>query len=240
MRRHLTSAKIRNYLVTGIFVWVPIIITVAVIGWGVGVLQGIFTSVVDAIASVLPAAMQDEFLSIKNIPGLGVILVILLLFTTGMMAANFLGQWFLKVLDQLLSRIPIVKSVYGSVKQVSDTLFSSNGQAFRQALLVQYPRAGVWTVAFQTGAPSGDVAAKLPEDCLSVYVPTTPNPTSGFFLIMKKTDVVELDMSVDEALKYIISMGVVTPNDGDAAINTNNPLKINTVKQVDQLLDSNH
>lgn len=237
MRRHLTSAKIRNYLVTGIFVWVPIIITVAVIGWGVGVLQGIFTSVVDAIASVLPAAMQDEFLSIKNIPGLGVILVILLLFTTGMMAANFLGQWFLKVLDQLLSRIPIVKSVYGSVKQVSDTLFSSNGQAFRQALLVQYPRAGVWTVAFQTGSPSGDVAAKLPEDCLSVYVPTTPNPTSGFFLIMKKTDVVELDMSVDEALKYIISMGVVSPNDGEANINAKAPPKINSVKQNEQFID---
>ena len=237
MRRHLTSAKIRNYLVTGIFVWVPIIITVAVIGWGVGVLQGIFTSVVDAIASVLPAAMQDEFLSIKNIPGLGVILVILLLFTTGMMAANFLGQWFLKVLDQLLSRIPIVKSVYGSVKQVSDTLFSSNGQAFRQALLVQYPRAGVWTVAFQTGSPSGDVAAKLPEDCLSVYVPTTPNPTSGFFLIMKKTDVVELDMSVDEALKYIISMGVVSPNDGEANINAKASPKINSVKQNEPLID---
>ncbi|GHA74436.1 membrane protein [Formosimonas limnophila] len=237
MRRHFTSAKIRNYLVTGIFVWVPIIITVAVIGWGVGVLQGIFTSVVDAIASVLPAAMQDEFLNIKNIPGLGVILVILLLFTTGMMAANFLGQWFLKVLDQLLSRIPIVKSVYGSVKQVSDTLFSSNGQAFRQALLVQYPRAGVWTVAFQTGSPSGDVAAKLPEDCLSVYVPTTPNPTSGFFLIMKKTDVVELDMSVDEALKYIISMGVVSPNDGEANINAKAPPKINSVKPNEALND---
>lgn len=237
MRRHFTSAQIRNYLVTGIFVWVPIIITVAVIGWGVGVLQGIFTSVVDAIASVLPAAMQDEFLSIKHIPGLGVILVILLLFTTGMMAANFLGQWFLKVLDQLLSRIPIVKSVYGSVKQVSDTLFSSNGQAFRQALLVQYPRAGVWTVAFQTGSPSGDVAAKLPEDCLSVYVPTTPNPTSGFFLIMKKTDVVELDMSVDEALKYIISMGVVSPNDGEANINAKAPPKINSVKPNEALND---
>ena len=213
MRNHLTSAKIRNYLVTGIFVWVPIIITVAVIGWGVGVLQGIFTSVVDVIASVLPRTLQDDFLRIKNIPGLGVILVVSLLFFTGMMAANFLGQWFLRILDNLLSRIPIVKSVYGSVKQVSDTLFSSSGQAFRQALLVQYPRAGVWTVAFQTGTPSGDVAKNLPEDCVNVYVPTTPNPTSGFFLIMKKSEVIELEMGVDEALKYIISMGVVAPDE---------------------------
>lgn len=220
MRNHFTSAKIRNYLVTGIFVWVPIIITIAVIGWGVGVLQGIFTSVVDAIANFLPAAMQDEFLRIKSIPGLGVILVVLLLFSTGMMAANFLGQWFLKVLDNLLSRIPIVKSVYGSVKQVSDTLFSSNGQAFRKALLVQYPRAGVWTVAFQTGTPNGEVSVNLPEDCVNVYVPTTPNPTSGFFLIMKKTEVIELDMGVDEALKYIISMGVVAPEDTTTLIDT--------------------
>lgn len=212
MRNHFTSAKIRNYLVTGIFIWVPIIITVAVIGWGVGVLQGIFTSVVDAIANFLPTAVQDSFLHIKSIPGLGVILVVLLLFITGMMAANLLGQWLLKVLDNLLSRIPIVKSVYGSVKQVSDTLFSSNGQAFRKVLLVQYPRQGVWTVAFQTGAPNGEVSINLPEECINVYVPTTPNPTSGFFLIMKKSEVIELDMGVDEALKYIISMGVVAPD----------------------------
>ena len=130
-----------------------------------------------------------------------------------MMAANFLGQWFLRVMDSGLSRIPIIKSVYGSVKQVSDTLFSSSGQAFRKALLVQYPRAGVWTVAFQTGTPSGEVGRHLPEECVSVYVPTTPNPTSGFFLIMKRSEVIELSMSVDEALKYIISMGVVDPNE---------------------------
>lgn len=220
MRNHFTSAKIRNYLVTGIFVWVPITITIAVIGWGVGVLQSIFTSVVDAIANFLPAAVQDSFLHIKSIPGLGVILVVLLLFITGMMAANLLGQWLLKVLDSLLSHIPIVKSVYGSVKQVSDTLFSSNGQAFRKALLVQYPRAGVWTVAFQTGTPNGEVSINLPEDCVNVYVPTTPNPTSGFFLIMKKSEVIELDMGVDEALKYIISMGVVAPEDTTTLIDT--------------------
>lgn len=212
MRNHLTAHQIRKYLLTGVFVWVPIVITVAVFAWGMGILQNIFTSIVDVIASVLPNSMQDGILFFKNIPGLGVILVLILLFGTGVMATNFLGQWFLRVLNTFLSRIPIVKSVYGSVKQVSDTLFSSNGQAFRQALLVQYPRSGVWTVAFQTGTPEGEVAAKLPTDCVSVYIPTTPNPTSGFFLIMQKTDVMPLNMSVDEALKYIISMGVVSPD----------------------------
>ena len=209
MFNRLTSAKIRNYLVTGILVWVPVIITISVIAWGMGILQGIFTSVVDIIVTFLPANLASDVAKIKDIPGLGVILVLLVLFITGMMAANFLGQWFLRVMDSMLSNIPIIKSVYGSVKQVSDTLFSSSGQAFRKALLVQYPRAGVWTVAFQTGTPSGQIATNIPHDCVSVYVPTTPNPTSGFFLIMAKSDVIELSMSVDEALKYIISMGVV-------------------------------
>ena len=216
MRKHFSTAKIRTYLVTGIFVWVPILITFGVILWAKNFLTGIFDSVVDTIAQFLPAISQAPFLAIKNIPFLGVILVVTLLFLTGFMASNLLGQWFLRTMDSLFARIPIVKSIYGSVKQVSDTLFSSNGQAFRHALLVQYPRAGVWTVAFQTGTPSGDVADKLPPDCISVYVPTTPNPTSGFFLIMQKSDVVLLDMSVDEALKYIISMGVVSPEDHDA------------------------
>ena len=209
MKFDLSSAKIRKYLATGVLVWVPVIITIAVIAWGMGILQGIFASVIDTIAAFLPTPLAEELSRVKDIPGLGVILVVLLLFFTGMMAANFLGQWLLRVMDSALSRIPIIKSVYGSVKQVSDTLFSSSGQAFRKALLVQYPRAGCWTVAFQTGTPSGQVAQNLPEECVSVYVPTTPNPTSGFFLIMKRSEVVELDMSVDEALKYIISMGVV-------------------------------
>lgn len=205
----LSSANIRKYLLTGVLVWVPIIITISVIAWGMGILQGIFVSVIDFTAHWLPELWAKELSMVKNIPGLGVILVVLVLFFTGMMAANFLGQWFLRTMDGVLSHIPIIKSVYGSVKQVSDTLFSSNGQAFRKALLVQYPRAGSWTVAFQTGTPSGELVTHLPEGCVSVYVPTTPNPTSGFFLIMPKSEVIELNMSVDEALKYIISMGVV-------------------------------
>ena len=127
------------------------------------------------------------------------------------MGANIIGQRLVKVWEALLSRIPVVKSLYSSVKQVSDTLFSSSGQAFRKALLVQYPRQGSWTIAFLTGQPGGDVANYLTGEYVSVYIPTTPNPTSGFFLMMPKADVIELDMNVDEALKYIISMGVVPP-----------------------------
>ncbi|MDE2399150.1 MAG: DUF502 domain-containing protein, partial [Burkholderiales bacterium] len=133
------------------------------------------------------------------------------LLLTGMFAANFVGQWWLRQWDRVLRQIPIVKSIYNSVKQVSDTLFSSNGNAFREAVLVQYPRQGSWTIAFVTGKPGGEVAGKLPGEYVSVYVPTTPNPTSGFFLMMPRADVHPLRMSVDEALKYVISMGVVAP-----------------------------
>ncbi len=136
---------------------------------------------------------------------------LLIIFFTGLVAANVLGQKLVRLWEALLARIPVVKSIYYSVKQVSDTLFSSSGQAFRKALLVQYPREGAWTIAFLTGQPGGDVANHLHGDYVSIYVPTTPNPTSGFFLMMPREDVIELDMSVDEALKYIISMGVVAP-----------------------------
>jgi uncharacterized membrane protein len=145
------------------------------------------------------------------VPGLGVVAVLAALLLTGVFAANIVGQWWLRQYDRLMGKIPIVKSIYNSVKQVSDTLFSSNGNAFREAVLVQYPRQGSWTIAFVTGKPGGEVADRLPGDYVSVYVPTTPNPTSGFFLMMPRSDVLELKMSVDEALKYVISMGVVGP-----------------------------
>jgi len=146
-----------------------------------------------------------------DIPGFGVILTLLIVLFTGLIAANILGKRLVVIWEALLGHVPVVKSIYASVKQVSDTLFSDSGNAFRKALLVQYPRAGSWTIAFQTGTPGGDVANHLQGDYVSVYVPTTPNPTSGFFLMMLASEVVELDMSVDEALKYIISMGVVSP-----------------------------
>jgi uncharacterized membrane protein len=134
-----------------------------------------------------------------------------IVFITGVFAANFIGERLVRLWNAILHRIPFVNTIYSSVKQVSDTLFSSSGEAFRKALLVQWPHQGMWTIAFLTGTPSGDLAAHLREDYLSVYVPTTPNPTGGYFVLVARKDVVELDMSVDQALKYIISMGVVAP-----------------------------
>src|SRR5690349_22054013 len=142
------------------------------------------------------------------------------LLLTGVFATNIFGQWWLRQGHRLLNKIPIVKSIYSSVKQVSDTLFSSSGNAFRQAVLVEYPRQGSWTIAFVTGKPGGEAAHHLQGDYVSVYVPTTPNPTSGFFLMLPRSDVIVLAMSVDEALKYVISMGVVAPPMSRAAPRT--------------------
>src|SRR6202008_2316973 len=143
------------------------------------------------------------------IPGLGAILTIVIVFLTGVFAPNFFGAQLVEVWHDIVHRIPVVRSIYSSVKQISDTLFSSSGQAFRKALLVQWPVEGMWTIAFLTGTPGGEVANHLKGDYLSVYVPTTPNPTGGYFVMVRKSDCIELKMSVDEALKYVISMGVV-------------------------------
>ena len=193
----------KKYFITGLLIWLPLAITYMVIAWIVGTL--------DAILLWLPAEYQPSRYIGFDIPGVGVVASLLLVFFTGLVAANVLGQKLVQLWEALRARIPVVKSIYYSVKQVSDTVFSSNGQAFRKALLVQYPREGVWTIAFLTGQPGGDAAEHLRGDYVSVYVPTTPNPTSGFFLMMRRSEVVELDMSVDDALKYIISMGVVAP-----------------------------
>ncbi len=201
----------KKYLFAGLLVWLPLAITIWVLSWLLSAVDGVFASVLSLSQAVLPASMHAAIEQLRHVPGLGVIVLALALVLTGMFVANFVGQWALRQWDRLLGNIPIVKSVYNSVKQVSDTLFSSNGNAFREAVLVQYPRLGSWTIAFVTGAPGGEVAQHLPGEYVSVYVPTTPNPTSGFFLMMQRSDVVVLAMSVDEALKYIISMGVVGP-----------------------------
>ena len=158
-----------------------------------------------------PLSLHNNLEALRHVPGLGVLILVVALLLTGVFVANIFGQWWLRQWDRLLSNIPIVKSIYNSVKQVSDTLFSSSGNAFREAVLVQYPREGSWTIAFVTGRPGGEVAEALPGEHVSLYVPTTPNPTSGFFLMMPRESVRPLAMSVDEALKYIISMGVVAP-----------------------------
>ncbi|MEN9713230.1 MAG: hypothetical protein RLY90_1491 [Pseudomonadota bacterium] len=195
----------KKYLFAGLLVWTPLVITVWVLTWLVGMMDGVFLS---AASQVLPT---DVLASMRAITGLGVVLVFLTLLITGALVSNVVGRFVMRYWDKLFTHIPVVKSIYTSVKKVSDTLFASNGNAFRQALLVQYPRAGVWTVAFQTGAPTGEVADKLAGDFVSVYVPTTPNPTSGFFLMVPRDEVKFLDLSVDEALTYVISMGAVSP-----------------------------
>src|SRR3989304_3167558 len=193
----------KKYLITGLLIWIPLAITI----W---VLQ-LIVSTMDRSLDLLPPSLQPDELFGFNIPGLGMLLTILVLIGTGVFASNILGQRLVLFWERILGRIPVVKSIYSGVKQVSDTLFTPGGQAFRKALLIQYPRQGSWTIAFLTGSPGGDVANHLRGEYWSVYVPTTPNPTSGFFLMMPKSDVIELDMSVDAALKYIISMGVVAP-----------------------------
>lgn len=198
----------KKYLITGLLIWIPLAITI----W---VLQ-LIVNTMDQTLLLVPPEWQPKM----HIPGLGVVLTVLVVLLTGVFASNLLGQKLIRFWEGILKRIPVVNSIYGGVKQVSDTLFSPGGQAFRKALLVQYPRQGSWTIAFMTGQPGGDVANHLDGDYVSVYVPTTPNPTSGFFLMMSKADVIELDMTVDEALKYVISMGVVAPvrrGNGDAA-----------------------
>ena len=202
----------KKYLIAGLLVWLPLAVTIWVLQAVLGMLNGMFVWLLAVSQVILPEGSHAFIAMLQKIPFLGVFVMVIGLLLTGIFATNVAGQWSLRQGHRMLKRIPIVKSIYSSVQQVSDTLFSSSGQAFREAVLVQYPREGTWTIAFVTGRPGGEVAEHLrPEDFLSVYVPTTPNPTSGFFLMVPKADVVELQMSVDEALKYIISMGVVAP-----------------------------
>jgi uncharacterized membrane protein len=197
---------VKKYLITGLLIWIPLVITLWVLK--------LIVEVLDQSLLLLPEAWQTKNWLGVHIPGLGAILTVFIVFVTGVFATNFFGAQLVELWHEILHRIPVVNSIYSSVKQISDTLFSSSGQAFRKALLVQWPQPGTWTVAFLTGIPGGDVARHLDGDYVSVYVPTTPNPTGGYFVIVARKDTIELDMTVDEALKYIISMGVVPPGGG--------------------------
>lgn len=195
----------KNYFITGLLVLVPLFITI----WVISTL----IQTMDQSLALLPVAWHPKQLFGFYVPGVGAMLTLAIIFVTGLVATNIFGQQLILLWESFLSRVPFVKTIYSSVKQVSDTLLSNSGNAFRKALLIQYPHQGSWTIAFLTGKPGGDVSNYLTGDYVSVYVPTTPNPTSGFFLMIARSDVVELDMSVDEALKYIISMGTLTPRD---------------------------
>ena len=195
---------LRKWLLAGLLVIVPVAITLAVLRWIIDTL--------DQTLLILPEAWHPDRVFGVHIPGLGVLLTLAILLIAGATTSNFIGKKLVHFGDRVVSRIPVVRSIYSSVKQVSDTLFSESGNAFRTAVLVQWPRADVWTIGFVTGSPGGDVTNYLRGDeFVSVYVPTTPNPTGGYFVMLRKSDCIELKMSVDEALKYVVSMGVVAP-----------------------------
>ena len=199
----LKKPFIKRYLITGLVIWVPLVITVWVLL--------LVVNMMDQTLLLLPPQLRTESWLGMHVPGMGIVLTLIIVFVTGVLAANIIGQRLVAFWEGVLARIPVVNSIYNGVKQVSDTLFSPSGQAFRKALLVQWPREGMWTIAFMTGTPEGDLVHHLPADSVSIFVPTTPNPTGGYFVIVPRADVIELDMSVDEAVKYIISMGVVAP-----------------------------
>lgn len=199
----LIPRTLKKYFITGLLIWVPLAITAWVLA--------LIVRTMDQSLLLLPQQIQPERLFGLYVPGLGVLLTLLVVFLTGLVTANIVGQKLVRFWEGVLARIPVVKSIYYSVKQVSDTLFSGNGEAFRKVLLVRYPHPQAWAVAFQTGSPAVDVADMLPEEHVGVFIPTTPSPVNGFFFFVPRKDVIELDMSVDDALKYIVSMGVVVP-----------------------------
>jgi uncharacterized membrane protein len=201
--RTRVMATFRRYLIAGLLVWIPLAITFWVLALAV--------ELMDQSLRLVPNRFQSDAILGFHLPGLGAVLTIAILLATGAIAANFFGKRLLDVWESILGRIPIVRSIYGGVKQISDTLFSPDGKAFRRAVLVRYPHAGTWTVALVTGVPEHEVTDHLGHDQVSVFVPTTPNITAGFFLIVPRSDTIELSMSVDQALKYIISMGVAEP-----------------------------
>ena len=191
---------LKKYFITGLVIWVPLVITI----W-------VLSLLVTTLESVVPGFLSPQALFGFEIPGFRVLVVAVVLFVTGLLAANFLGRGILNIYEKILGRIPLVRNIYQSVKQVSDTVLSPNGQAFRQAVLVPYPSKGLWTMALLTGSPAGEIADHLQAEHVSVYVPSTPNPTSGVFIMVPRSEIIPLSMSVDSALKYIVSMGVVAP-----------------------------
>ena len=201
------AKALKKYLITGVLVWLPIAVTI----WAMTYI----ISAADRLISLLPESWQPQHFWGFNIPGLGIVAATVVLFVTGVFAANVLGRRILGAWDSLLGRIPVVKSIYSSVKKVSESLLSDSSRSFKTPILVPFPQPGIWTIAFVSGHIPDKLKGSLPQDddYISVYVPTTPNPTGGYYIMVKKSDVRELNMSVDQALKYVISLGMVMPDD---------------------------
>jgi uncharacterized membrane protein len=201
--RRTLMARLRRYLFTGLVIWIPLAVTIFIIQ--------LFIGYMDQLVTLFPHAWQPLQLVGFNIPGLGVVLAVVILLFTGFLASNYLGRVLLSLGNELLEHIPLVRSIYTTAKQISDTMFSNQGRSFRKVVLIRYPNKETWSLAFQTSESLGEVNAKMPEHMVSVFVPTTPNPTSGFLLLVPQYDMIELEMTVDEALKMIISLGVIVP-----------------------------
>lgn len=208
----MKTLSLRRYLLAGLVVWLPILITIGVLRFIIDLL--------DNTLALIPRYYQPEQLIGHHIPGLGVILSLVILLITGIIATNYLGQRLVAWGESILSRIPLVRSIYKTVKQVINAVLSTNSEAFRKVVIIEYPRKGLWSIAFQTGSANTKINDKTKDEMISVFIPTTPNPTSGFLMMISKRDVVELDMSIDEALKFIISLGVMPSTQGAALVAT--------------------
>jgi uncharacterized membrane protein len=196
--------NLRNYFISGLLFWIPLGLSIVVIKF--------FLELINDI--VPPEYLPEALFNLEgSIPGSGIVWVILILIITGALVSNFIGKKLVELWEKLLNRIPGFRGIYKALKQLSDTVLSPTGNSFKKALLIEYPRKGLWTIAFQTGNYQGEIANKIGEEIINIYVPTTPNPTSGFFIMLPKAEAIELDMSVDEAFKLIISTGVVEPNE---------------------------
>ena len=195
--------KLQKYLIAGLLVWLPIVVTV--------LLFRFLITLMDQTLILLPSQIRPEAIIGFKLPGLGLILTLLVLIVTGIFAANFVGRSMVNFGEKIFKKIPIVRSVYSAAKNFADIVFSDTGQSFKKVLLIQYPRKGIYSLAFQTSTNLGEVQKKTGSDVVCTFVPTTPNPTSGFIIIIPKEDVIEMDMEVDEAFKMFVSLGVVVP-----------------------------
>ncbi|STY29332.1 transmembrane protein [Legionella wadsworthii] len=201
----MKPVSLRRYLLAGLVVWLPILVTIGVLRFIIDLL--------DNTLALIPKAYQPEQLIGHYIPGFGVILSLVILIATGIIATNYFGQRLVAWGESILVRIPLVRSIYKTVKQVINAVLSTNSEAFRKVVLVEYPRKGMWSIAFQTGTANSAIADRINEELISIFIPTTPNPTSGFLMMLPRNDVIEMDMSIDEALKFIISLGVMPPSE---------------------------
>lgn len=199
----MKGKSIKNYMITGLVVWLPIIATLVILRF--------LLDILDKTMALLPAAYHPENLIGMKIPGFGVVLSLVILIVTGVLATNLLGQKLMSLSEKILDKIPLVRTIYNATKQMIQAIISTNSQAFRKVLLVEYPRKGLWSVAFQTGEANKEIDGNIEQKLVSIFIPTTPNPTSGFLMMVPKEDIIELDMTTDEALKFIISLGVMPP-----------------------------